>query len=263
MAERREAARWTSAANRIEATVEARVVSRAERSGALQVVLGELRRTDRGTEPVPERARLRVEAGVRSPLADCVVGDRVRARVRLRPLVSRFDPGSADPAERLRRAGIAASGSLADPALAVRLERGWRLRASGRGQRAAPGGGGRAGGPGRRPRRRPRVRCARRARAGRRGRAARRRADASPGGVGPQPRDGGGARLRGGAAPAAAPRAARPGGSAPRSAGGGVGRVPGLRRAHRLRGLGATRAGVPQRGLRGARAAARAGARAA
>jgi competence protein ComEC len=53
-----------------------------------------------------------------------VPGDRVRARLRLRPLVGRFDPGGADPAERLRRAGIGATGSLVHPALAVRFERG-------------------------------------------------------------------------------------------------------------------------------------------
>lgn len=127
MAERREAARWTSAASRIEATVEGRVASSTARSDAVSVVVGSIRRTDGGAEPVPGRIRLRVEHG--SALAMSVPGDGVRARVRLRPLVSRFDPGTADPAERLRRAGIGATGGLAHPALAVRAARGTRLRA--------------------------------------------------------------------------------------------------------------------------------------
>jgi competence protein ComEC len=139
MAERREAARWTSAQSVLEVALEARVASQSARAGALSLVLDGARRVDGGVEPIPARVRLDVAPGARSPAEDLVVGDRVRARARLRPLVSRFDPGAADPAERLRRAGVGARGRLVHPALAVRLERSaWlRMRAAAAARRRA------------------------------------------------------------------------------------------------------------------------------
>jgi competence protein ComEC len=129
MAERREAARWTLAAARIEATIDGRVAARAPRSDSIAVDLGGVRRVDDSGEPLPGRARIHVDAHMPSPLAAAIPGDVVRARVRLRPVVSRFDPGSSDPAERLRRAGIGATGSLVHASLAWRAERGVLLRA--------------------------------------------------------------------------------------------------------------------------------------
>jgi competence protein ComEC len=128
LAERREAAHWPAGAGALEATVEGRVAERGRSGASLSVVLEGVRRSDGAAEPVPPRLRLRLEGDERSALARSVPGDRVRARVRLRPLVSRFDPGTPDPAERLRRAGIGATGRLVHPALAVRYERGALLR---------------------------------------------------------------------------------------------------------------------------------------
>jgi competence protein ComEC len=77
---------------------------------------------------VPPRARLFVRSPVRG-FAGLIPGDRLRARVRLRRVVGRSNPGSGDSALRLRRAGVAAWASPVHPDLQVRIERGGRLQA--------------------------------------------------------------------------------------------------------------------------------------
>jgi competence protein ComEC len=123
MTERREAALWTLAVSRVEATVEATVDARRERGDAIAIDLASLRRVDGDRAAFPHRVRIHVDARVPSDLATAVPGDVVRARIRVRPVVSRFDPGSGDPAETLRRRGIAATGGLVHPSLVWRFER--------------------------------------------------------------------------------------------------------------------------------------------
>ena len=139
LAERRAAAWWPSAEARVEAVVEARVAASALRGDQAVVDLSGVRRAVGAGEALPARVRVYVPLAGGSPLARAVPGDVVRAQVRLRPLLARFDPGTADPAERLRRAGIGGTGSLVHPALAWRAKRGVRLRfaAAFRSRRAA------------------------------------------------------------------------------------------------------------------------------
>lgn len=131
LALRREEAYWPAAVARVEAIVEARVASLVRRGDAAFAVLEDVRSVD-GGPPLPHRVRIRSEGATGGFAAIASSGDRVRARVRLRPVTGRANPGLPDPALRARRAGIGGEGTLVHPALAVREARGplQRLRAA-------------------------------------------------------------------------------------------------------------------------------------
>ncbi|HEX2485320.1 MAG TPA: DUF4131 domain-containing protein, partial [Myxococcota bacterium] len=124
LALQREAAHWPASRARVEATVEGRVVSLARRGDAAWAVLDGVRRVDGGGDPLPPRLRVQSELAPGGFAAIASSGDRVRVRVRVRPVVGRANPGLPDPALRLRRAGIGGEGALVHPALAARAPRG-------------------------------------------------------------------------------------------------------------------------------------------
>lgn len=90
--------------------------------GGVRIVLGDVQ----GEPPLqlPERVELRVAAEPPSALARAVPGERWRLRARLRPPRTRYNPGTAFDAARLRRRGIGGVGVPARPLLAVRLVEG-------------------------------------------------------------------------------------------------------------------------------------------
>lgn len=127
--------------------VEADVTAVETRGGRARVMLAGLRAED--GLPVPERIEVWADAAqADTSLAARRAGCRVRARLRIAPITSVYNPGLPDPARRARRRGIGARASLVDPRLQVpvsgRCHRGpWaRWRAASRDGLLARGEGG-------------------------------------------------------------------------------------------------------------------------
>ncbi len=139
-----------------DATIEATIRGASVRSDQVHFELGAVRAVEPLDAPAPERLLLTIrvspERGTPPAIGAFAPGDRVRARVRIRPLETRANPGTPDRARRAARRGIAARAALVHEDLIVRrpdLE-GWRplaplhrlrARAARRMARHGPGGG--------------------------------------------------------------------------------------------------------------------------
>jgi competence protein ComEC len=125
LATRLEEARRHRPEGRVEMTVEARVAAVRRRPGGLvEFQLDRVIPVDTAAAP----ARLRVVVEPTPPgiarFEDSQPGDRVRARLRLRPPAERRNPGSRSTLRSVSRAGIGADARLADPGLHVRVSEG-------------------------------------------------------------------------------------------------------------------------------------------
>ena len=120
LADRAVEAQWSPAEPRVEAVVEARVRRVAHAGESLRIDLDSVQTVRRDVR-LPPRLRLYVRLPAER-FGTLLPGDRVRTRLRVRRPVGRRNPGSGDPALRLRRAGI---GGLAAPvhrSLVVRID---------------------------------------------------------------------------------------------------------------------------------------------
>jgi competence protein ComEC len=133
-------ARAASAGEPREGVVEGVVVRRSAALAPRWIELGSVRGAG--------VASVRVFSAQPGDLDAWLPGDRVRARLRLAPLLAARNPGDRDPLRRLWRAGIAVGGSLPHPSLAAAHEengpraRLHRLRARIAAALAQSGGGG-------------------------------------------------------------------------------------------------------------------------
>lgn len=135
-----------------ERTVEATVAAQARFGGFTRLELRDAAPARPGAPPVPSRIRVSLDAAdAGSPLERSVVGDRLRARLRLRPPRGLRNPGGRRGERDLARAGVGASARPVHPALAARRPEaeGWRPGAGlrrarrtwiGRLETAGPGG---------------------------------------------------------------------------------------------------------------------------
>jgi competence protein ComEC len=151
---RLEAASFAPAGGVVEATIEGRVARVARQVDWMWVELRRVRNLDAAGPSLPRGVRIQ---GPRTPpslpaLESHRVGERIRARVRLKPPRALQNPGSRDRTRSLARRGIGAIGHLVHPALHVEIEASnaaplWgfleRVRADGsqRLRAAGPGGG--------------------------------------------------------------------------------------------------------------------------
>ena len=151
---RLDAASFSPAGGVVEATIEGRVARVGRRVDWMWVELGRVRNLDAAGPTLPRGVRIQ---GPRTPpslpaLESHRVGERIRARVRLKPPRALQNPGSRDRTRSLARRGIGATGQLVHPAVHVEIEASngappWgfleRLRAEGsqRLRAAGPGGG--------------------------------------------------------------------------------------------------------------------------
>jgi len=115
----------------LEATIEARVAAVQPRAGGAQLELAGVRAVAPEGAAAPPRLLLRAgrAAGAApDPLGAASPGDRLRARVRIRRLETRANPGGADRAREAARRGIGATATLVHPDLLVRRPdaEGWR-----------------------------------------------------------------------------------------------------------------------------------------
>jgi competence protein ComEC len=151
---RLDAARFAPSGGVVEATIEGRVARVGRQLDWMWVELGRVRNPDPAGAALPRGVRIQ---GPPTPpalpsLESHLVGERIRARVRLKPPRALQNPGSRDRTRSLTRRGIGAIGHLVHPALHVEIEASnaappreflERVRADGsRNLRAAgPGGG--------------------------------------------------------------------------------------------------------------------------
>jgi competence protein ComEC len=116
----------------IEVTLEGTAVRVGRVLGAFEVDLADVRAADPSADPLPPRLRLRApdppDGSGGAPLSRVLPGDRIRARVRLRPFESRANPGGRDRERDLRRRGIGSVAALVHPDLVARRPdaEGWR-----------------------------------------------------------------------------------------------------------------------------------------
>src|SRR5690606_40216007 len=90
-------------------------------AGDLAIELHGARAVGAAPAPVPPRLRLFApRAGGAPALAELLPGDRLRARLRIRRLEARANPGGPDREREAARRGIGASAALVHPALVVR-----------------------------------------------------------------------------------------------------------------------------------------------
>jgi competence protein ComEC len=121
---RLEAARFAPAGGVVEATIEGRVARVARQVDWMWVELRRVRNLDAAGPSLPWGVRIQ---GPRTPSSlpafeSHRAGERVRARVRLKPPRALQNPGSRDRSRSLARRGIGAIGHLAHPALHVEIE---------------------------------------------------------------------------------------------------------------------------------------------
>jgi len=151
---RLDAARFAPAEGAVEATIEGRVARAVSRVDWMWVELGQIRNLDARGPSLPLGVRIQ---GPRTPaslpaLESHRPGERIRARVRLKPPRALQNPGSRDRTRSLARRGIGAIGHLVHPALHVEVGGsdavspsgmldGIRTDASQRLRAAGPGGG--------------------------------------------------------------------------------------------------------------------------
>ncbi len=106
-----------------DATVEASVCGLRLRSHSVALELCRARAADPASGELP--SRLLLEEALGGPGADWlrrrITGERVRLRLRLRPIVGLRNPGRSDPRRGLLRRGIGARATLVNDALVVRL----------------------------------------------------------------------------------------------------------------------------------------------
>jgi competence protein ComEC len=151
LAQRLEQARAGSESLPAERSVEATVESTRLGVRGLRLVLGDVRATDAEPAPLPARVLWLADPGEHA-LEALPPGARVRARLRLRAWMPARNPGRPPGENALRRAGIGAVATLADPALWLRIPEadrpsvaGWlhplRRRAADRLRALGPGGG--------------------------------------------------------------------------------------------------------------------------
>lgn len=102
------------------ATVDGRVAAVAHLPGAVRLELREVTSAEEAA-PVPRGVRVQADATPESdaPIDVTLPGDRVRARLRLRPPIGLRNPGGGDLARTLARSGIGALARLEAPALLV------------------------------------------------------------------------------------------------------------------------------------------------
>lgn len=156
MAARFEMAAAVRLAKPIEVTIEATVKRVGRRPDRLAVDLVDVVAVAAATgSEVPARIQLRAPidaAAPRPPLVSALPGDRLRLRVRLRPIETRANPGRPDRARDFARDGIGAFATLVHPDLVARVPEaeclrplrvlhGWRARTDARLQREGRGGG--------------------------------------------------------------------------------------------------------------------------
>ncbi|HEY8493436.1 MAG TPA: DNA internalization-related competence protein ComEC/Rec2 [Myxococcota bacterium] len=103
----------------IEATIEATIAALRRTDGAVQAELADVRALP-PPAPVPARLWLRATEASASGLARATPGDRLRARVRIRRLEGRANPGGADREREAARRGVGAVAALVHPDLLVR-----------------------------------------------------------------------------------------------------------------------------------------------
>jgi competence protein ComEC len=123
LGERLETADALRPARAREVTLEASVREVVARDGASARVELERAAVVPSGPPIPTRLRLWLasEPGTAPGLGSALPGERIRAHVRLAAPGGRRNPGAADTAQRARRAGIGATGTLVHPALWVRI----------------------------------------------------------------------------------------------------------------------------------------------
>ncbi len=114
-----------------EATIEADVRTVFAQRGRVLLELASVRAVESLEMPLPPRLLLTVHSdhdGAMPPSAALVPGDRVRARVRIRPYEARANPGGPDHERRAARRGIGARATLVHDDLLVRRPdaEGWR-----------------------------------------------------------------------------------------------------------------------------------------
>ncbi|MEB2343845.1 MAG: DNA internalization-related competence protein ComEC/Rec2 [Deltaproteobacteria bacterium] len=119
LASRLEAAATAPAAP-LEATIEGTVAARRALPGGLQLELEQVRGVAPPDARAPSRLLLRGSGAEAVLLGDVVPGARLRARVRIRPLEGRANPGGPDREREAARRGIGAVAALAHPDLVVR-----------------------------------------------------------------------------------------------------------------------------------------------
>jgi competence protein ComEC len=110
-------------AARLEATIEATVAAVQPLASGARVTLARVAAVDPPEVALPPRLWLETQRGAgeeATRLAALAPGERLRARVRVRPLAGRANPGGADRLREAARAGIGARAPLAHPELAVR-----------------------------------------------------------------------------------------------------------------------------------------------
>lgn len=140
LATQRSDAVWSLPEARIEVVIEATIARVTDFGPSFRLDLEGVRAID--PRPIEGSVPPRVQMYVRSPapgFRELVPGDRLRTRVRLRRVVGRSNPGSVDPAERLRRGGVGGFAAPVSPDLWVRISatNPWaRLRRSFHRQRA-------------------------------------------------------------------------------------------------------------------------------
>jgi competence protein ComEC len=106
-----------------EATVEATVAARQPLEGGVQLELETVRAVAPADAPVPPRLRLRAgrrDGEALAALGATTPGDRLRARLRIRRLEGRANPGAPDRSREAARRGVGAVASLVHPDLLVR-----------------------------------------------------------------------------------------------------------------------------------------------
>ena len=119
-----EAARFAPAGGTVEATIEGRVARVARQVDWMWVELRRVRNLDAAGPSLPWGVR--IQGPRTAPPLPAVeshrAGERIRARVRLKPPRGLQNPGSRDRTRSLARRGIGAVGQLVHPALHVEIE---------------------------------------------------------------------------------------------------------------------------------------------
>lgn len=104
----------------LEATIEGTVAARRAPPAGVQLELARVRVVAPAEARAPSRLLLRTSGTEAALLGDTVPGDRLRARVRIRPLEGRSNPGGPDREREAARRGIGAIAALVHPDLVVR-----------------------------------------------------------------------------------------------------------------------------------------------